>query len=468
MALGHTARMDAPASAASRTPVRATARGTAGFAAALDATRGAEAKPKAERPPETAAEHRTAKPEPAAARPTEARRETRPDAPKPAGRPAAARSPDGKVRAGTAETVETATQENESPAGTAAAPQAAAAQPAPRAGTVPDDGTVARLAGLVLDEAGADTAETDNETSASEAAAPAPGAVPILPILAVLTDPTPAPAAATGTAATAGIQGAGSPISGPSSGPVPGAAAMPTDAGGAQPAAGVADGTQARAVASLPGEGRAERGERAGEVAAAGDGSAPAEAKPDDLAALGNAAPGLAPPPEAPKTNHLQAAAAAQQAAPTQTAAPPVPIGQVPMTIGLRSLAGSSQFEIRLDPVDLGRIDVTLEINKERGTVSTHLVVERIDTLAMLQRDAGSLQQALSQAGLDASADGGIRLSLRGDGTSQDQAQGQARGDMGGQDGRGRRGGWAGETPEAVEIAPLRTLRGLGSLDIRI
>ncbi|MFC6740326.1 flagellar hook-length control protein FliK [Methylobacterium tardum] len=59
------------------------------------------------------------------------------------------------------------------------------------------------------------------------------------------------------------------------------------------------------------------------------------------------------------------------------------------------------EFQIRLDPVELGRIDVKLEIDKARGTVTTHLVVDRPETLAMLQRDAGQLQQALSQAGLD-------------------------------------------------------------------
>ncbi len=99
------------------------------------------------------------------------------------------------------------------------------------------------------------------------------------------------------------------------------------------------------------------------------------------------------------------------------------------MTIGLRSLAGSSEFQIRLDPIELGRIDVKLEIDKAKGTVATHLVVDRPDTLALLQRDAGQLQQALAQAGLDSSASG-INLSLRGDGGGAAGGQnGQAGGD---------------------------------------
>lgn len=105
---------------------------------------------------------------------------------------------------------------------------------------------------------------------------------------------------------------------------------------------------------------------------------------------------------------------------PTQASAPPVPLGAVPMTIALRALRDANRFEIRLDPVELGRIDVKLDIDRDAGTVSADLVVDRPATLALLQRDASTLQQALSQAGLDASA--GISLSLRdGNGGGQDR-----------------------------------------------
>ncbi|RZK82942.1 MAG: flagellar hook-length control protein FliK [Methylobacterium sp.] len=132
------------------------------------------------------------------------------------------------------------------------------------------------------------------------------------------------------------------------------------------------------------------------------------------------------------------------------------------MTIGLRSLAGSSEFQIRLDPLELGRVDVTLDIDRDKGTVTTHLVVERVETLAMLQRDAGSLQQALAQAGLDPSQ-GGITMSLRSDGGSG--------GESAQRDDRPGRGGALANTPSeaaVAEIVPMRTLRGLSGLDIRI
>ncbi|EIZ81620.1 flagellar hook-length control protein [Methylobacterium sp. GXF4] len=226
---------------------------------------------------------------------------------------------------------------------------------------------------------------------------------------------------------------------------------------------------------------------KAGEADPAGaEAASGTQASQDFLAALaeagqgGGASAGLLAPAPAPPHGGPDPSALAPQAAvgtspgvtqaavlaPNPMQAPPdpaVPIGQVPMTIGLRSLAGSSEFQIRLDPAELGRIDVKLEIDKARGTVTTHLVVERPETLAMLQRDAGQLQQALSQAGLDPSG-GGLNLSLRSDGNAQ--------GGAGGGQGDAPRNGqaaWAQDRAEAAEeTAPTRWLRGYGGLDIRI
>ena len=200
----------------------------------------------------------------------------------------------------------------------------------------------------------------------------------------------------------------------------------------------------------------------------------------DFLAALADAGQGTgaAPPPGSPPPAAIASQPAATQATPAsasgaaQAAAPqapapsrtepPIPIGQVPMTIGLRSLGGSNEFQIRLDPVELVRIDVKLAIDKAHGTVMTHLVVDRPETLAMLQRDAGQLQQALSQAGLDPSG-GGLNLSLRGDGGAQGGGAQQDNAPRGGAAPRFRD---PGEAPQ--EIAPTRWLRGYGGVDIRI
>ncbi len=89
----------------------------------------------------------------------------------------------------------------------------------------------------------------------------------------------------------------------------------------------------------------------------------------------------------------------------------PTPLHVVPIEIGLRALAGSKRFDIRLDPAELGRVDVNLEIS-EKGEVSARLVVDRVETLHLLQRDARTLERAFEQAGLKA-ADGGVDITLR-------------------------------------------------------
>lgn len=147
---------------------------------------------------------------------------------------------------------------------------------------------------------------------------------------------------------------------------------------------------------------------------------------------------------------------------PTTQAMPSVPLGAVPMTIGLRALGATSRFEIRLDPIELGRIEVALDIDRTRGAVAASLIVDRPETLALLQRDASSLQQALSQAGLDASQ--GITLSLRGgnQGGRNDQSADPRR-----PDGPSATGEVA-DISTGLEPLPLRALRAIGGIDIRI
>ena len=76
-----------------------------------------------------------------------------------------------------------------------------------------------------------------------------------------------------------------------------------------------------------------------------------------------------------------------------------------------RPHAGNKHFEIRLDPPELGRIDVKLDVDRD-GNVSTRLVVDRADTLDLLKRDASTLERALQQAGLKTS-DNALEFSLR-------------------------------------------------------
>lgn len=278
--------------------------------------------------------------------------------------------------------------------------------------------------------------------------------------------------AATGAAGGEPIQGATGPgATGPGATSPFGGSTTAATGSATQATVGAAGAPQAGAGPASPTDGPAIA--EAVHAKPRGDASEGAS-QPDFLTALSDAsrdaAQGAAgpspvaaiPASAAPSATHAASSAApAAQAAAASQAAPAVQIGQVPMTIGLRSLQGSSEFQIRLDPAELGRIEVKLEIDKARGTVMTHLVVDRPETLQMLQRDVGQLQQALSQAGLDAS--GGVGVSLRGDGGAQNGSPSEG-------ENRSRGGGaWSAEGAEPVqEAAPMRVLRGYGGLDIRI
>ena len=98
-------------------------------------------------------------------------------------------------------------------------------------------------------------------------------------------------------------------------------------------------------------------------------------------------------------------------------AARAVPMESLAVEIATRARNGERRFDIRLDPPELGRIDVRLEID-HKGNTSTKLIVERAETLDMLQRDARGLEKALQSAGLKTDA-GGLEFSLRQDAQTQ-------------------------------------------------
>ncbi len=60
-------------------------------------------------------------------------------------------------------------------------------------------------------------------------------------------------------------------------------------------------------------------------------------------------------------------------------------------------------MRIELDPPELGRVNVTLEIGPEK-TAKVHVLAEKPETFLMLQRDAALLERALQDAGLDANS----------------------------------------------------------------
>jgi flagellar hook-length control protein FliK len=124
---------------------------------------------------------------------------------------------------------------------------------------------------------------------------------------------------------------------------------------------------------------------------------------------------GLLTPANQGNTTSSPAAAATSLPAPGQ--APPlpqavaVPLAGVAVEIATQALADKHRFEIRLDPPELGRIDVRLDVDAD-GNVTSRLTADRVETLDLLRRESAQLERALQQAGLKTS-DNALEFSLR-------------------------------------------------------
>jgi chemotaxis protein MotD len=131
----------------------------------------------------------------------------------------------------------------------------------------------------------------------------------------------------------------------------------------------------------------------------------------DPITGQGNA-PGVSAPTSAPGSQAASTTAPAASNAPApQAQLAPVPLSGIPVLIAGKALAGSNHFDIRLDPPELGRIEVRLKVDRD-GQISSHLIADRADTLALLRRDQTGLERALQDAGLKTSNDG-LQFSLR-------------------------------------------------------
>lgn len=158
---------------------------------------------------------------------------------------------------------------------------------------------------------------------------------------------------------------------------------------------------------------------------------------------------------------HMRVVAASQPGAQM----PQVSLNGLAVHIAQQAANGARRFDIRLDPPELGRIEVRLDVSKD-GKVSTHLVVERSETLDLLQRDARALERALQNAGLDTS-DGNLKFSLKDHGGDQAHSGGGRQSHGGGERGGGEPNPAA---PAEIDNATRTERRYLatGGLDIRI
>lgn len=106
------------------------------------------------------------------------------------------------------------------------------------------------------------------------------------------------------------------------------------------------------------------------------------------------------------------------------------PIGdQLRVNIQQAVKDGHDQISLRLSPEHLGRIDISINVDKN-GAAQVLVVADRQETYDMMQRDARGLERALSDAGIKTD-NGSLEFQLRGQ--NQQNAFAQAGGD-------GRRG----------------------------
>ncbi|WP_439633186.1 flagellar hook-length control protein FliK [Glycocaulis sp.] len=95
-------------------------------------------------------------------------------------------------------------------------------------------------------------------------------------------------------------------------------------------------------------------------------------------------------------------------------------VAELGQMIARRFADGSRSFDIRLDPPELGRVQVRLEIGADRS-VQAMLTADKPEALAELQRNARELEKALADAGLDLGENGiGFALS---EGGGDEQAE---------------------------------------------
>lgn len=180
-----------------------------------------------------------------------------------------------------------------------------------------------------------------------------------------------------------------------------------TGPGSAQPTTPTADKSAKPAVAEATAKDGAAKTEAPGREAAAAPSPISTLAHHLQAELTGNSLPGTASLQNSAPQNAPTAAAAASPANPVA-----VPMSGLAVEISSQLQGGHNRFEIRLDPPELGRIDVRLDVDKASGQVTSHLTVDKPETLDLLRRDAPQLQRALEDAGLK-TGDSGLQFSLR-------------------------------------------------------
>jgi len=98
-------------------------------------------------------------------------------------------------------------------------------------------------------------------------------------------------------------------------------------------------------------------------------------------------------------------------------------IDQIKVNITRAAKAGLDKITIQLKPVELGRIDVKLEMSEDHK-VRVTVTADTKDTLALLQNDARTLERALNDAGLRTDSNN-LHFNLRSESDAQTAGDGK-------------------------------------------
>ncbi len=172
-------------------------------------------------------------------------------------------------------------------------------------------------------------------------------------------------------------------------------------------------------------QGEMQAGAPAGEKA---DGSLPPKIPTDRLLradAQNAAAPEVrAAPPAPPSTqgaapatsfaSELRAATDISSGATARMTQQPA-VQQLAVQISRANEAGQDRLTVNLKPADLGSVSIKLELGHDNRVIAM-IQAERPDTLDLLQRDARTLERALSDAGMNTDS-GSLNFSLQDGGT---------------------------------------------------
>jgi flagellar hook-length control protein FliK len=164
--------------------------------------------------------------------------------------------------------------------------------------------------------------------------------------------------------------------------------------------------------------------------------------------------------------------ASLQHVYPTQSAPPPGTVTAQPGRIGRemgveiarRVASGQEEMLIRLNPQDMGRIEVRLSFD-DSGAVRAVLASESPAALEMLRRDTGDLARSLADAGVRSDAQS-FRFDRSGGESGWQRGQ-SGQGGQSGQSGREQHGGpYQAGAEDDQDLPAYRQLRGSGQLNL--